>query len=77
MPDNQWYTEHIIVQGKRIIIKVNDKTLVDYTEPDNVQRPSDMAGRLLSSGTVALQGHDPKSKVYFKDIMIKPLPNSL
>lgn len=77
VPDNQWYTEHIIVQGKRIIIKVNDKTLVDYTEPDNVERPRDMIGRVLSSGTVALQGHDPKSKVYFKDIMVKPLPNSL
>lgn len=76
VPDNQWYTEHIIVQGKRIIIKVNDKTLVDYTEPDNVQRPRDMAGRVLSSGTVALQGHDPQSKVFFKDIMIKPLPDS-
>jgi hypothetical protein len=32
-----------------------------------------MAGRVLSSGTFALQGHDPKSKVYFKNIMVKPL----
>ncbi|MFY7910383.1 MAG: DUF1080 domain-containing protein, partial [Emticicia sp.] len=27
----------------------------------------------LSSGTVALQGHDPKSIAYFKDIKIKIL----
>lgn len=71
--DNVWYTEQIIVQGKRVIIKVNDKTVVDYTEPDNLQRPADMAGRAISSGTFALQGHDPKSKVYFKNIMVKPL----
>jgi len=71
--DNEWFTQHIIVQDKRIIIKVNDKTVVDYTEPDNPQRPQDMAGRILSGGTVALQGHDPESKVYFKDIMIRSL----
>jgi hypothetical protein len=71
--DNEWFTEHIIVQGKRVIIKINEKTVVDYTEPDNVERPKDMAGRILSSGTFALQGHDPKSKVYFKNIVVKPL----
>jgi hypothetical protein len=71
--DNEWFTEYIKVQGKRVIIKLNDKTVVDYTEPDNVQRPPDMAGRIISSGTFALQGHDPKSKVYFKNIMVKPL----
>jgi len=73
--DNEWYTEGIIVNGKRVIIKINDKTVVDYTEPENVQRPSGMAGRLISSGTFALQGHDPKSIVYFKDLMVKPLPD--
>ncbi len=36
--DNEWYTEYIKVEGKRITIKINDKTVVDYTEPDNVQR---------------------------------------
>jgi hypothetical protein len=71
--DNVWFTEHITVQGKRVIIKINDKTVVDYTEPENVERPKGMEGRLLSGGTFALQGHDPKSKVYFKNIMVKPL----
>ncbi len=72
--DNVWFTEQIIVQGKKVTIKVNDKTLVEYTEPDNVERSKDMAGRLISSGTFALQGHDPKSKVFYKDIMVRPLP---
>ncbi len=73
--DNEWYTEHIIVNGKHIIIKINDKTVVDYTEPENVKRDAGMAGRVLSSGTFALQGHDPKSKVYYKNIMVKVLPD--
>jgi len=71
--DNEWFTQHIIVQDKRIIIKINGETVVDYTEPNQPERPADMAGRLLSSGTVALQGHDPNSTAYFKNIMIKPL----
>jgi hypothetical protein len=73
--DNEWYTEQIIVQGKRVIIKVNDKTVVDYTEPENVKRTAGNEGRLISSGTFALQGHDPKSKVYFRNIMVKVLPD--
>ena len=73
--DNEWFTEHIIVQGKRVLIKVNEKTVVDYTEPENVQRDAANALRKISSGTFALQGHDPNSKVYFKNIMVKILPD--
>ena len=29
----------------------------------------------LSRGTVALQGDDPKRKVFHKDVMIRPLPD--
>ncbi len=71
--DDEWYTEHIIVQGKKVIIKINDKVINDYTEPDSVSQGN--SGKKLSSGTIALQGHDPKSKVFFKDIMIKVLPD--
>jgi len=71
--DNVWFTEEVSVKGKRIVIKINGKTVVDYTEPENVKRPKDMEGRVLSSGTFALQGHDPKSKVHFKNIMVRPL----
>jgi hypothetical protein len=73
--DNEWFTQHITVQGKKVTIRVNDKILVEYTEPNNLDRAKDMAGRSISSGTFALQGHDPESKVYFKDIMVKVLPD--
>ena len=71
--DNVWFTEEIIVQGQQVTIKVNGKTVVDYTEPDNAQRPGDMGGRKLSNGTFALQGHDPNSKVYYKNLQVKIL----
>lgn len=70
--DNEWYTETIIVQGKHIITKINDKVVVDYIEPDNIDQSK---GRKLSSGTFAIQAHDPKSKVLVKDIMVKILPD--
>lgn len=71
--DNEWYTESVKVQGKNITIKINDKTVVDYNEPDSVAQNIPIGGKRLSSGTFALQGHDPNSKVYYKDLMVKPL----
>ena len=69
--DNEWYEYHIIVKGKRIIIKINDKVAVDYTEPETL--PENRGLKKLSSGTIALQGNDPKSVAYFKDIELKIL----
>ncbi|MBA4166233.1 MAG: DUF1080 domain-containing protein [Chitinophagaceae bacterium] len=71
--DNEWFTEYIKVVGKHVIIKINDKQVVDYTEPEGAKPPEGHPGRMISNGTFALQAHDPKSKVYFKDIMVKPL----
>jgi hypothetical protein len=65
--DNEWFTEQIIVEGKKITVKINGKTINEYMVPE--------VGGRLSSGTVALQGHDPKSKVYYKDVMVKILPD--
>ncbi len=72
--DDKWFTEHIIVRDKHVIIMVNGKTIIDWTEPEGWEPPSGMPGRRISSGTIALQGHDPKSVVYYKNIMVKPLP---
>ena len=74
VPDNEWFTMDITVQGKHIVVKLNDKVVMDYTEPDNVQRDKGSEQRVLSSGTFALQGHDPNSLTYFKNIMVMPLP---
>jgi hypothetical protein len=62
------------VEGKRIIIKINEIVVVDYTEPENPLREGEGIHRVLSVGTFALQGHDPGSVVYYKDIMVRPLP---
>ena len=71
--DNEWYTEYIKVEGKRVIIKINDIVVVDYTEPENPKRSEGEVNRVISKGTFAIQAHDPGSVVYFKDIMVRPL----
>ncbi|NNE77879.1 MAG: DUF1080 domain-containing protein [Pricia sp.] len=72
--DDEWYTEYIKVEGDRVIVKINDIVVVDYTEPEMPKRDEGSKNRILSSGTFALQGHDPGSVVFYKDIMVKPLP---
>ena len=61
------------MRDRRILIQVNRETVVDYTESEDPLRPEDMGGRLLSSGTIALQGHDPGSKVFYREVRIKLL----
>lgn len=68
--DDEWYTTHIIVKKKNITISVNGKKLYEYVEPEGVT-----GGRKLSQGSFALQAHDPKSVVRYKNIMVKVLPD--
>jgi hypothetical protein len=72
--DNEWFTQHITVRGNRVTASVNGTLVMEYEEPADLQPPANMPNRRLSSGTVALQGHDPKSKVLYRNIMIKVLP---
>lgn len=71
--DKEWFTEYIRVEGKNITVKINDKTVMDYTEPEGVERQAGREEKHLSAGTFALQAHDPKSKVYFKNIRVRVL----
>lgn len=72
--DGEWMRYHIKVVGKHVTISINDKLIVDYTEPESAQRPREFAGRLIGSGTFAIQGHDPESVIHYRNIRVKPLP---
>jgi enterochelin esterase family protein len=72
--DDEWFTEHIIVQGNNIKVLVNGKQTVDWTQPADWNGGREGPGRAISGpGTIALQGHDPNSTVAYKNIRIKPL----
>jgi hypothetical protein len=72
--DNEWFTEDILVQDQTVTIKLNGKEVVKWTQPSDWNGGREGPGRVLSHGTIALQGHDPNSTVYYKNIRIKPLP---
>lgn len=72
--DDEWFEYDILVSGKRIVLKVNGKTTVDYTEPEKPERPKGRERRVLSHGQIALQAHDPNSKAFYRNIRIKVLP---
>ena len=73
VPDGQWADLWLKVTGQRIQVKVNDVLLADYVEPENA--PRTRQGRVLSSGTFALQAHDPETKAAYRDIQVMLLPD--
>lgn len=71
--DGKWYKTYVKVEGKHVIIKLNGKTMVDFTEDDQKEAFSQSFERRLGKGTFAFQAHDPKSVVSFRNIKVKRL----
>jgi len=69
--DGEWFEYGVVVRGKRITVSVNGTPVVEYDEPPNAERKKGRERRLLSHGQIALQAHDPKSMVYYKNIRIR------
>jgi hypothetical protein len=63
------------VVGNRICTWVNDYPTVDYLQPEEPHRKPKRSGRILSSGTIALQGHDPGSRIAYRKVAIRLLPD--
>jgi hypothetical protein len=78
--DDEWFTETIIVKGMTITVMVNDKQTVSWTQPADWKGSVRANGsiefaerRISTPGTIALQAHDPKSTVFYRNIRIRPL----
>jgi hypothetical protein len=63
VPDDTWWTQHIIADGNHIIIKVNDKVVVDYVDANNTYR----------KGYLALQQHNPGSVVQYRNLQMRQI----
>jgi hypothetical protein len=72
--DNKWWTQHIIVNGDTVLVKIDGKICVEYKEQLGTQAGAER-GRKIGEGTFGLQGHDPKSIVRYKNIRVKRLPD--
>ena len=65
-PPDTWFTQEVIAEGNHIIIKVNDKTVVDFVDQKNTH----------TKGHFAFQQHNLGSDVWIKNVMVKELPAS-
>jgi hypothetical protein len=71
--DNKWFTEDITAKDNTITVKVDGKLVESWTQPADWAGTKDFPDRRIGTGTIALQGHDPHSTVYYKNIRIKLL----
>jgi hypothetical protein len=70
--DNKWWTQHIIVNGNKVTVKIDDIVVLEYTEPRGAQ-PGRGFSRKIGSGTFAFQAHDPNSVVRIRNVRVKRL----
>jgi hypothetical protein len=61
-PD-EWFTQEVTARGNHIVIKVNNKVTVDFTDAKNT----------YTKGHFAIQQHDPGSKVWVRKVEVKEL----
>ncbi len=73
--DDKWFVYEVMVKGDTVTLKVDGKTVNEWTQPADYKPQKGHVGRYLHHGTFALQGHDPQSEVHYKSIMVKPLEN--
>lgn len=74
--DDEWFDYEIAVKDNHVVIKINGEVTVDWTEPADWTtngQPKGSPGRKISpdGGTIALQAHDPVSRVAYKDLFLK------
>ncbi len=71
--DDDWFRLNFVVRGKNVRVHVNGVLVTDYTESDPPLVTSGGEGRVFGSGLLALQAHDPKSTVLYRNLRIRPL----
>jgi hypothetical protein len=68
----------VAVRGKNVQIRLNDELLVDYVEPNPPVIPAGGEKmRFLDHGTFALQCHNDGSRVAYRKVRVRPLPDDL
>lgn len=78
VPDQKPFRMYVAVRGKNVQIRLNGELLVDYVEPTPPVIPEGGERmRFLDHGTFALQCHNNGSRVAFRKVRVRPLPDDL
>ena len=73
--DNEWFRLQVRVCGRQVQIRLNGTLVVDYVEP-KAAAGRGVPRRRLGEGTFALQCHDETSKVLYRNLRVRVLPEA-
>ncbi|MEM9026679.1 MAG: DUF1080 domain-containing protein, partial [Verrucomicrobiota bacterium] len=73
MVDDKWFKYSIKVVGNTATIALDDEVVNQYEEPENPETPKHRPNNRLGKGTFAIQGHDPHSVVFYRNIRVRAL----
>lgn len=71
--DFEWFTKTIHVDGPHMAVWVNGYQVTDWTDT-RPPHPNPRQGLRLEAGSIILQGHDPGTDIFFRNIRIAELP---
>ncbi len=78
VPDEEPFRMSVAVRGKNVQIRLNNELLVDYVEPTPPVIPAGGERmRFLDHGTFALQCHNNGSRVSYRKVRVRALPDDL
>ena len=71
--DDVWFVYNVKIEGNTVTVSVDGEVVNTYVEPEKLNLPPKRNNTRLGKGTIAIQGHDPKSVVYFRNMKIREL----
>jgi hypothetical protein len=71
--DFKWFHKTLVVAGDHMATWVNGYQVSDWTD-DREPNENARNGKRLEAGTIAIQGHDPKTDLSFRNIKLGVLP---
>jgi hypothetical protein len=71
--DDEWFTMNVLVRRPRIEVRVKGALVVDWIEPPGGLPEGAPKLNRLGRGTFALQCHDPESRVFYRNLRVRPL----
>jgi hypothetical protein len=77
VPDNEWFTLNILVRGKQVQVRLNNMLVVDYIESNPPVQPNQYFDGALGHGTFAIFANGEPSETRFKNLRVRPLPDTL
>lgn len=71
--DEEWFKKTVLAHGKHIAVWIDGFQTTDWTDPrDPAENPRE--GARTAAGTISLQGHDPGTDLFFRNMILADYP---